>query len=75
MPMERKTRRNLKVYEGSVSSSSGYGYQRSTGYKSVSQIRMQGKWLEELCFETGSEINVECLDGKLIITKRETIAE
>lgn len=36
---------------------------------------MQGKWLKELGFETGSEINVECLDGKLSITKIETIAE
>ncbi|MCB7304076.1 type I toxin-antitoxin system SymE family toxin [Bariatricus massiliensis] len=32
------------------------------------QIRVQGKWLEELGFESGSEINIECLDGKLIIT-------
>ncbi|WP_390414484.1 SymE family type I addiction module toxin [Dielma fastidiosa] len=44
-------------------------------YKSVPQIRMQGKWLEELGFESGSEINVECLDGKLIITKKEAITE
>ncbi|KGM99547.1 type I toxin-antitoxin system SymE family toxin [Clostridium botulinum] len=65
--MERKNRRNFKVYESSVSSSSGYGYQRSTGYKSVPQIRMQGKWLEELGFETGSKINVECEEGKLVI--------
>lgn len=65
--MERKNRRSLKVYESSVSSSSGYGYQRSTRYKSVPQIRMQGKWLEELGFKTGSEINVEYLDGKLIV--------
>ena len=72
--MERKNRRNFKVYESSVSSSSGYGY-RSMGDKSVPQIRMQGKWLEELGFESGSEINVECLDGKLIITKKEAIAE
>lgn len=72
--MERKNRRNFKVYEISVSSSSGYGY-HSMRYKSVPQIRMQGKWLEELGFESGSEINVECLDGKLIITKKEAIVE
>jgi len=66
--MERKNRRNFNVYE-SVSSSNGYGY-RSMRYKSVPQIRMQGKWIEELGFESGSEINVECLDGKLIITKK-----
>lgn len=72
--MERKNRRNFKVYESSVSSSKGYGY-RSTRYKGVPQIRMQGKWLEELEFESGSEINVECLDGKLIITKKEAITE
>lgn len=71
---KEKKRRNLKVYESSVCSSSGYGY-TSSGYKSVPQIRIQGKWLEELGFETGSEINVECLDGKLIITKCESITE
>lgn len=67
--MERKNRRNFKVYESSVSSSSGSLYARG-GYKSVPQIRMQGKLLEELGFETRSKIKVECLDGKLIITKR-----
>lgn len=60
--MERKKRRNFKVYESSVSSSSGCGY-NSVRYKSVPLIRMQGKWLEELGFETGSEIDVEYLDG------------
>ena len=65
--MERNNRRNLKVYESSVSSLSGYGY-HSMRYKSVPQIRMQGKWLEEMGFESGSKINVECLDGKPIIT-------
>ena len=62
-----KNRRSFKVYESSVSSSSGYDY-RKLWYKTVPQIRVQGKWLEELGFESGSEINIECLDGKLIIT-------
>lgn len=66
--MERKNRRNFIVYESSVS-------YRSSMYKSVLQIRMQGKCLEELGFAIGSEINVECLYGKLIITKKEAIAD
>lgn len=65
--MERKNRRNFIVYESSV--------YRSSMYKSVLQIRMQGKCLEELGFAIGSEINVECLYGKLIITKKEAIAD
>ncbi len=66
--MERKKQRSFKVYESSISTSNGY---QSKGYRSVPQIRMQGKWLEELGFETESEINVECIDGKLVIIKRE----
>ena len=36
-------------------------------YKSITQIRMQSKWLEKLGFEIGVEINLECKKGKLII--------
>lgn len=55
--MAFKKNREMKVYE-----TSGYNY------KSSPQIRLQGKWLEDLGFEIGMSINIECIDGKLIIT-------
>ena len=55
--MAYKKNREMKVYE-----ISGYNY------KPTSQIRLQGKWLEDLGFEIGMSINIECIDGKLIIT-------
>lgn len=68
--MEQKKHRNLKVYETSVAPSSNTSfYSRSGGYKSVPQIPMQGKWLEELDFGAGTPISVECENGRLIITK------
>jgi toxic protein SymE len=36
-------------------------------------IHLQGKWLEDLGFEIGDIINVECRDGKLVITKADEI--
>lgn len=55
-----KKSRKLKVY--------GMG-----GYKSkdVATIMLKGKWLEELGFEMGTPILVECENGKLVITPRE----
>jgi len=32
------------------------------------QLRLQGKWLEELGFQIGQPVLVKCEDGKLIIT-------
>lgn len=55
--MAYKKNREMKVYE-----ISGYNY------KPTSQIRLQGKWLEDLGFERGTPINVKCQGGKLIIT-------
>ena len=37
-------------------------------------IVMQGEWLRELEFEIGDRIQVECVDGKLTITKAEAAA-
>ncbi len=37
-------------------------------------IVMQGEWLRELVFGIGDQIQVECSDGKLTITKAETAA-
>ncbi len=55
--MAYKKNRTMKVYEGS-----------GKDYKPIPQIRLQGKWLQDLGFEMGTPINVECQGGKLIIT-------
>ena len=52
-----KPDRRLKVYEGS-----------DKNYKPISQIRLQGKWLEELGFEPGTPFVVNCESGKLTLT-------
>jgi len=49
--------RQLKVYSGS-----------GRDYKQVPQIRLQGKWLEDCGFETGTEFSVKCEAGKLTLT-------
>ncbi|MCD7751027.1 MAG: type I toxin-antitoxin system SymE family toxin [Lachnospiraceae bacterium] len=54
-----KENRTLTVYYGNG------GYNRP----SVPVIHMQGKWLEALDFDIGEQINVECQEGRLIITK------
>jgi toxic protein SymE len=54
--LEMKTHRRLKVC-----AQSGYNYQ------AVPAIRLQGKWLENLGFSVGQEINVQCEKGCLII--------
>ncbi|UUV12795.1 type I toxin-antitoxin system SymE family toxin [Clostridioides difficile] len=35
----------------------------STKYTTVPQIRLQGLWLEQLGFEPGMELKVECEEG------------
>ena len=62
--LERKNRtiegnmpdRRLRVYAA-----------RDKRNKTVPQIRLQGKWLEELGFEPGTSYTVKCEDGKLIL--------
>lgn len=53
-----KTTRNMKVYEQS-------GYK----YKATPTITLKGQWLEMMGFEIGTQIQVQCEDGKLIITR------
>ena len=58
--MAFKKFRKIKVYNVS-----GYNY------KDTPTIILKGDWLKETGFEIGSLIQVECENGKLIITPRE----
>ena len=58
--MAYKENRKMKVYAGS-----------DKNYKSVAQIGLQGKWLEELGFVPGTPLDIKCEDGKLTITSAE----
>lgn len=42
---------------------------RTRTYISVPEIQLEGKWLEELGFKIGSEVEVKQQNQKLIITK------
>lgn len=52
-----KNKRTLKVY----------GMSRYR-YNNTPTIMMKGKWLEHFGFKVGQEYQVDCKDGKLIIT-------
>lgn len=56
--MAVKKCRNMKNYE-----QSGYHY------KATPTIILKGLWLKEFGFLEGTQIQVQCEDGKLIITK------
>ena len=56
--MAYKKYREMKVYEAS-------GYQ----YKRTPSIVLKGKWLSEVGFDIGQQIEVKCEYGRLIITK------
>ena len=58
--MAFKKFRKMKVYEAS-----GYNYKRTPS------IILKGDWLKETGFDIGGLIQVECENGKLIITPRE----
>lgn len=58
--MAIKKFRNMKVYN----------VRRYEDYKDTPTIIMKGEWLKEAGFDIGSLIQVECTDGKLIITPR-----
>lgn len=62
--MQEKKIRNLTVHSAS-----------HKNYKPVAQIRIQGKWLEELGFVPGTPIEVKCEKGKLssVRTKHTTL--
>lgn len=55
--MKSKKKRRLKVY----GQSNGYNYQ------DVPTIVLKGKWLEAAGFNIGTDLMVECEDGKLTI--------
>lgn len=55
--MTYKEIRKAKIYSGN-----------DKNYKPVSQIRLQGKWLEELGFTIGTPFEIKCEKGKLTIT-------
>ena len=59
--MAIKKIRNMKVYN----------VHRYEDYKDTPTIIMKGEWLKEAGFDIGSLIQVECEEGKLIITPRE----
>lgn len=56
--MKEKKNRRLKVY----GQSNGYNYQ------DVPTIVLKGKWLEAAGFNIGSDLLVECENGKLTIS-------
>lgn len=60
--MAFKKIRKMKVYE-----QSGYHY------KSTTTIMLKGQWLNELAFEHGTPICVECSGGKLVIIQADEI--
>lgn len=55
--MNNKKSRRLKVY----GQSNGYNY------KEVPTIVLKGKWLEAAGFDIGTDLMVECENGKLTI--------
>ena len=59
--MAYKKYREMKVYEAR-------GY-----HKQTPSIVLKGKWLSELGFNIGEQIEVKCEDGRLIITKANEI--
>ena len=56
--MNIKCNRNMKVYE-----MSGYNY------KPTPAIVLKGQWLSQFGFSAGDNINVQCEDGRLTVTR------
>lgn len=55
--MESKKIRNLKVIS-----------QSGRNYKPTPTVILKGQWLNEMGFEIGDQIKVECEQGKLVIS-------
>lgn len=53
-------KRQLKVYQGS-----------GKDYAPVPEIKLKGKWLENIGFSIGSTIQADCKNGTIIITKQD----
>ena len=47
-----------------------YNVRRYEDYKDTPTIIMKGEWLKEAGFDIGSLIQMECENGKLVITPR-----
>ena len=62
--MAFKKIRNMKVYN----------VRRYEDYKDTPTIIMKGEWLKEAGFDIGSLIQVECENGKLVITPRKEVS-
>ena len=62
--MAFKKIRNMKVYN----------VRRYEDYKDTPTIIMKGEWLKEAGFDIGSLIQVECENGKLVITPRKKLS-
>ena len=62
--MAFKKIRNMKVYN----------VRRYEDYKDTPTIIMKGEWLKEAGFNIGSLIQVECENGKLVITPRKEVS-
>ena len=67
--MSFKEKRELRVYKRMIRR-----YGRHTSYVVVPEIRLQGKWLEDYGFNISDNLLVECKEGKLIIRKKDEIA-
>ena len=55
--MESKKVRNIKVIS-----------QSGRNYKPTPTVILKGQWLNEMGFEIGDQIKVECENGKLVIS-------
>ena len=68
--MKNTNTRNMKVcYRSECRHGEGY---HGSYYVYVPSINLKGKWLEQLGFDIDTPIEVECSDGRLVITRRAT---
>lgn len=58
------SKRKLTVYAGS-----------GKDYSYVSQIILQGKWLESLGFSIGDKVIVDCQPDRIVIEKENSLQE
>ena len=63
--------RKLKVYGVQVERKARSIFAAAKRWLEVPQIRLQGLWLEEIGFKPGDKFNVQCEEGKLIISRCE----
>lgn len=63
--------RKMKVYRTYTERKERSLYAWATRPVEIPQIRLQGKWLQETGFKPGDNLNVQCEDGKLVITRCE----